>query len=433
MGADKSLRLWDLTKGRPAFTTTLKSEPLGVKWSDDGSAYAVLYEGAVLVHDGATGAQTATLAAPSGVRLCDMAVFSASVGGSLSTVIAAGCEGGDLRLWDAKGTWCRTLATGHAKRVRCVAYTDAVKSLAPNSHAVADDSAPSVDLHPLSKMTSAASARVTLTSDGPFLVTVDSECVVKLWPVHDLLKAAGSKASSVSISSSSSSSSRGIPETKIEGVAAAATLSTGSSARATALVASRSRAFVQSEMKGHKQSSGGGTSTSAAAGSSNNGAASNVKQQQKNMPAGPSNSASGGDKQQAGKKRQRPVEDGAGASSAVSSAQPQQPKKQKKKEKAAQAQAASTSSGSASASVSDGKDQPKPSKGGAAFSFGFKVNFKDKHSAPPPAAPATESAIAAAPKPSAAAKTADSSGPVAAAEKKAGKKEGKKPGVRFNL
>ena len=233
VSADSSLRLWDLTKGRPAFTTKLPSPAACVRWSEDGALYALLFSGSVTVHDGGTGAQRVELRAPAGVRLLDCVVYSVGA----ATLIAAGCEGGDLRVWDARGSWCAVLATGHARRVRCVSYVDAVVA---GAGAGAGDSGPSHDVHPLSKLAALATAPSVLSCDGPFLATVDSECVVKLWPVAALMPPGGGV----------QGRAQGA-EVLLQGVAPAVTLTAGSGARATALATTRLRVREASEMAGH--------------------------------------------------------------------------------------------------------------------------------------------------------------------------------------
>lgn len=391
MGTDKSLRLWDLTKGRPAFATTLKSEPLVVKWSDDGSLYAVLHEGAVVVYDGASGAERTTLRAPAGVRLLDMTLFTAPARGkqAAGTVVAVGCEGGEMRLWDAAGAWCTVLATGHARRVRCVAYMDAVKPLpqavaSASSSSSSGESGPSVDLHPLSNMGAAAAARVTLTSSGPFLVTVDSECVVKLWAVDALLAGTAPAAAG----KGGPSADGRVPETRIDGVEPAGSLSSGTGSRATTLVATRLRATAQSEMKGHQQpqaqAKGQKPAAAAAAG------------------AGPSSSGPAppkdGGKAKAKAKHSAPKGDQSKQQKQVLSGEAGEPTK------AAQA-AAPPASGKKRQRV-EAAEAPAPAAAPRQpFAFGFKVKGKEKHTvAPVPAASEPSATEVPAAEPSAASK-----------------------------
>lgn len=366
VGADKALRLWDLTKGRPAFTAPLPTEPLGVKWSDDGTLFAVLHEGGVTMHDGATGAQVRTLSPPAGTRLLDMTLFTAPGSGKGAppvNVVAVGCEGGDVRLWEAGGAWCRVLPTGHARRVRCVAYTDAVKPVAAPSAASAaaapaDAAAPNVDLHPLSKMSAAASARVTLSQPGPFLVTVDSEATVKLWHVPGLLAASAGGKGAASASG----------DFVLSGIEPAATLKTGSPARATALAATRLRTRAQSEMKGHA-----GAPSAAAAAAAPGGKP--VKPPQQQQGGGKKEKQHHQLPQAAGLKRPRAPEDGD-----ASAAAPHPPKGKHQGSSAPAAQ---------------------PAAAAAPFAFGFKINAKQRPlpAAAPEAAPSAdgEAAAAAAP------------------------------------
>jgi hypothetical protein len=380
VGADKALRLWDLTKGRPAFTAHLPAEPLGVKWSDDGALFAVLHEGGVSVHDGATGAQVRTLSPPAGTRLLDMTLFTApgsGKGAAPVNVIAVGCEGGDVRLWEAGGAWCRVLPTGHARRVRCVAYTDAVKPVpaaapaASSSAAAAATAAapPNVDLHPLSKMNAAAAARVTLSQPGPFLVTVDSEATVKMWHVPGLLAAAAAPAPGGKAASAPG-------DIVLSGIEPAATLKTGSPARATALATTRLRTRAQSEMKGHVGATAGAagtTSSSSAAAAGGKPAKQPAQPSQQQSQPKPQQQGGGKKEKQhqsaAGQKRPRAPEDGAAAAAA--------PPPSKGKQQ-----------GGGSAPAAPPAAAPAP------FAFGFKINAKQR---PVPAPePASEGGAAAA-------------------------------------
>ena len=257
MSADSTLRLWDLTKGRPAFCSTLPSPAISVRWSDDGSLYALLFSSSVRLHDGATGAQIAELRAPAGVRLLDMALYS--VGSA--TLIAAGCEGGDLRVWHAGGAWCTVTPTGAAHRVRCVAYCDAVE---PNSGGEAAGSGPKHDVHPLSKLATLSALPVVLPCDGPFLATVDSACVVSLWPVSALMPPAAALEGAAKGAKKVAAASACL-EIALHGVVPAATLVAGSGARATALVATRLHARESSQMTGHALAPPSGTASAAAA------------------------------------------------------------------------------------------------------------------------------------------------------------------------
>ncbi len=42
-GGDSTVRLWDLTKGKPVFTLPLGKEPLGVQWTPDASGFLALF------------------------------------------------------------------------------------------------------------------------------------------------------------------------------------------------------------------------------------------------------------------------------------------------------------------------------------------------------------------------------------------------------
>jgi WD40 repeat protein len=44
VGVDKTLRTWNLVKGRSAFITNLKEEAHLVRWSPDGSSYLIAFD-----------------------------------------------------------------------------------------------------------------------------------------------------------------------------------------------------------------------------------------------------------------------------------------------------------------------------------------------------------------------------------------------------
>ena len=265
VAADKTLRLWDLTKAKPAFSGPLPGEGLVVRWAPDGTSYAIMFEGAVILYDGTTAAERSAWKSPPGVRLLDMAflpvddasgVTAADGPSSSDDVIALGCEGGDVRLWCPAQSWMVPLTTGHAKRVRCLTLVGSVGESTAGAAAASSSSAASVELSAAagtvegSTLRKAAAAHTVLTSSGPFLATVDSDCIVKLWDVPGLLRScatavlssSGSRKSGISSSSSGSGScSSESSEVRVEGFIASATLSAGSGARATALVGSHEK------------------------------------------------------------------------------------------------------------------------------------------------------------------------------------------------
>ena len=132
-GADGTLRLWDLTKGRPAFVTPLGYEARALAWAHDGAQFFSLGDAYVDVHDGASGARAQRLSPPAG-RACG-ALSSTPRLTSLLVVafegecyLVVGAEGGDLLVW-ARGvagsalfaTPPAVLKTGHKTRVKAVA------------------------------------------------------------------------------------------------------------------------------------------------------------------------------------------------------------------------------------------------------------------------------------------------------------------------
>ena len=185
VASDKNLRMWDLTKGRPALTVPLGAEARVVRWSTDGASYVLMFDAEIRVCDGSTGATITTLLpALAGSRLLDMALVSRP---GFSAVIVAGCEGGDVVLWDAWGKWRASFATGHARRVRCVAVVDRIEARAAASAAAKAVSASTLAPPPASLLSAKSSEPIVLPNDGPFLATIGSDCIVHLWQLDTLL------------------------------------------------------------------------------------------------------------------------------------------------------------------------------------------------------------------------------------------------------
>jgi len=230
---DGGLIMWDLTKGKPAYSTRLPGPAQRVAWFGGGSHFLVAYDACLAVHSGASGKllhkcgdSDSTASVGAGVygtsRICDVAVVSAEeaagVAGGRSSSAAAGeasevlayavCghESGEVSVWALpQGRQVRRFASGHTKRVRCVAFCDGrtgspVKPAAGGSDGAAvGRSEPSSslgdDINPLSKLAAASKLRTVLPAGaGPYLVTADSDGMVKLWNAAEVLGEAAAAA-----------------------------------------------------------------------------------------------------------------------------------------------------------------------------------------------------------------------------------------------
>ena len=115
---DGSLRMWDLIKGRAAFTTKLESEVDAVAFDAAGERYAML-SGALVTLHGVEGGLVASMQHPRKV-LCMCWGTESSVGGESS--IITGCEDGSLRVWNAtEGTEVVCVPRAHPTRIKAVA------------------------------------------------------------------------------------------------------------------------------------------------------------------------------------------------------------------------------------------------------------------------------------------------------------------------
>lgn len=130
LGKDSTLRLWDLTKGRQVHSQSIPRDSRGAQWSHDGSRFYIHYDTQVGVYNGEDGSELLVLTPPHGrgvgglsttPRINALQLIRPPSGGEF---IAAGCEGGDVIIWDADlcspegAPTPGILATGHDTRVR---------------------------------------------------------------------------------------------------------------------------------------------------------------------------------------------------------------------------------------------------------------------------------------------------------------------------
>ena len=110
--ADRTLRLWDLVKGRCAFVYRLPGDGQRVLWSPDASTYCVVFKTEVVLYNAADGQVDASLTHPS--RVTDVA-FTPKEG-----VLVTASDDSCLRMFAPDGRLLRTVLTGHKHRVRGV-------------------------------------------------------------------------------------------------------------------------------------------------------------------------------------------------------------------------------------------------------------------------------------------------------------------------
>lgn len=181
VATDRSLGLWDLTKGKPAYRCKLDSEGMQTLWTQDGSAYIVTHDKEVSVYDGRSGARTRTLHMAGAIdKLCHATLgHHEGVG-----FVIAGTDAARIAVWNLSSDVdaATMIDTDHAKRVRCVAITQVERGRGGCA------SLPASNLTAFSKLYKASTTPVKLPSGGPFLVTADSEGVIKLWDLASVLK-----------------------------------------------------------------------------------------------------------------------------------------------------------------------------------------------------------------------------------------------------
>jgi protein MAK11 len=213
VGRDRALHLWDITKGKHAYKTKLPQDGQQVHFNKDGSRYVVLFEHSVVVYEARTGTPVATMDVDKTRKLCDCCVFVHRTPGvgkakkaapsSEQEFVLIGSEGGELLLWDM-GEKKVAFATGHARRVRCVAYCPSIasgRSIGASLHTGAPEG-----INPLSRLADATKKPVSIPTDGPFIVSADSEGIVKIWQFEDVLNSAAAPVQPLAVITAASGS-----------------------------------------------------------------------------------------------------------------------------------------------------------------------------------------------------------------------------------
>ncbi|XP_022090019.1 p21-activated protein kinase-interacting protein 1-like isoform X2 [Acanthaster planci] len=115
-GQDKSLRTWNLVKGRVAYTTNIKQVADFVSWSPDGELYIVVGDSIINVYTITTATITSSID-------CQRKILAVSF--VTNRILAVGGEGGNIQLFElseGKST-CRCDFKAHENRVKGIQCT----------------------------------------------------------------------------------------------------------------------------------------------------------------------------------------------------------------------------------------------------------------------------------------------------------------------
>jgi len=115
IGKDKSMKLWDLVKGKSAFKTRLVRAPQMVRWSPGGDTYCLVDDAKLTVYNAAENMVIQTITPPK--KITSLAFIT-------STLVALGCEEGILQCWDIVSGKMTHDLVGHKIRVRTLSSTD---------------------------------------------------------------------------------------------------------------------------------------------------------------------------------------------------------------------------------------------------------------------------------------------------------------------
>lgn len=111
IGADKTLKLWDLTTGRLALSTDLDQVCRLVAWNPSGTSYVLVSDSSIAVYN-TEGAMTRNIKPQSKVL---------SVSFITDILLGSGGEDGNVRVLDVESGECVQELTGHKTRIRGMA------------------------------------------------------------------------------------------------------------------------------------------------------------------------------------------------------------------------------------------------------------------------------------------------------------------------
>ncbi|XP_014675570.1 PREDICTED: p21-activated protein kinase-interacting protein 1-like [Priapulus caudatus] len=111
VGKDKTLRTWDLMKGKQAFVVNLKIASDQVVWSPNGTYYSVLQQNQIEIYKAGSGVVCCTYDFEHRVNVVEFISDS---------VIAIGGESEDLHLYDITKQQCLCRFTAHSNRIKAL-------------------------------------------------------------------------------------------------------------------------------------------------------------------------------------------------------------------------------------------------------------------------------------------------------------------------
>eukprot|EP01138_Halocafeteria_seosinensis_P014706 gb/GECG01015012.1/.p1 GENE.gb/GECG01015012.1/~~gb/GECG01015012.1/.p1 ORF type:complete len:480 (+),score=51.43 gb/GECG01015012.1/:1-1440(+) len=179
VSGDRSLILWDLTKGRPAYKTKLSQIPKRVIWSPHCEIFVVQFDKSVQVYAADTGKAVKSLCVSSKIR--DSVFLS-------DRMLVLGCEDCAFRVCDLElGSILRVVKTGHRKRIRNIGLID---NPPPQNTEQTKTYRPVFDYDAVS---SALGKKRELEGIGignadRYIVSVDSDGIVALWDALHFLR-----------------------------------------------------------------------------------------------------------------------------------------------------------------------------------------------------------------------------------------------------
>ncbi|XP_035224318.1 p21-activated protein kinase-interacting protein 1-like, partial [Stegodyphus dumicola] len=108
---DKTLRTWNLIKGRSAYITNIKKVAELVRWSPDGSHFLVAFRNAIDVYSVESAAVVQTIDFKQ--KICDLTFIK-------DEIIAVGGESEDIRFYDVKSGELIHTFNAHKSRVKAL-------------------------------------------------------------------------------------------------------------------------------------------------------------------------------------------------------------------------------------------------------------------------------------------------------------------------
>lgn len=179
VSGDRSLILWDLTKGRPAYKTKFSQVPKKVIWSPNCEIFVVQFDKSIQVLAADSGKAIKSLYVSSKIR--DSVFLS-------DRMLVLGCEDCSFRVCDLEvGNISRVLRTGHKKRIRNIGLID---DPPPQSTEQAKTHKPVFEYDAVSSALGKKREMegIGIGSADRYIVSVDSDGIVALWDALGFLR-----------------------------------------------------------------------------------------------------------------------------------------------------------------------------------------------------------------------------------------------------